>query len=35
VLQTGLLKSFDEVSVEVVECPDLKSKPYLLAAEGE
>ena len=35
VLQSGLLNSFEEVSVQVADCPDLTNKPYLLAAEGE
>lgn len=34
VLQDGLKKNFSEVSVEVVECPDLTQKPWGLAAKG-
>ncbi|XP_035213235.1 ester hydrolase C11orf54 homolog isoform X2 [Stegodyphus dumicola] len=34
VLQAGLSNTFSHISVDVVDCPDLKGKPYMLAAEG-
>lgn len=34
VLQKGLVKNFETVSVEVVDCPDLRKEPFLLASEG-
>jgi len=34
VLQTGLSEEFNDVSVTVVDCPDLTCLPYLLASEG-
>ena len=35
VLQDGLKQNFSEVSVKVVECPDLTQKPWGLAAKGK
>lgn len=35
VLQSGLSEEFNNVSVTVVDCPDLTSAPYLLASEGK
>ncbi|XP_014784110.1 ester hydrolase C11orf54 homolog [Octopus bimaculoides] len=34
VLSKGLLKNFQDVSVNIVDCPDLREKPFQLAAEG-
>lgn len=34
VLLDSLPSNFKEVTVEVVECPDLRNAPYHLAAEG-
>lgn len=34
VLLTGLKENFDEVSVDVVDCPDLTQAPYHLATSG-
>lgn len=34
VLQKGLENNFDQVSVKVVNCPDLRNKPFLLAERG-
>ena len=34
VLEAGLKNNFEEVSVKVVDCPDLTQKPFGLAAEG-
>ncbi|CAL1290273.1 unnamed protein product [Larinioides sclopetarius] len=34
VLQDGLSENFNYVDVQVVNCPDLRAKPYMLAAEG-
>ncbi|KAJ8312158.1 hypothetical protein KUTeg_009531, partial [Tegillarca granosa] len=34
VLNEGLKKNFTNVSVSVVDCPDLTQKPFMLASEG-
>jgi len=34
VLKAGLAKNFSNVEVEVVDCPDLRVKPWKLAAPG-
>ena len=34
VLNDGLKKNFSQVSVSVVDCPDLTQKPFMLAAPG-
>ncbi|XP_020628436.1 ester hydrolase C11orf54 homolog [Orbicella faveolata] len=34
VLKAGLAKNFSNVEVEVVDCPDLREKPWKLAAPG-
>lgn len=34
VLKDGLSKNFSNVEVEVVNCPDLREKPWMLAAPG-
>lgn len=34
VLEEGLSTNFAEVKVEVVDCPDLTQKPFLLSASG-
>ena len=34
VLQEGLAKNFSTVEVTVVDCPDLREKPWTLAAPG-
>ena len=34
VLKDGLSKNFSNVEVEVVDCPDLREKPWTLAAPG-
>ncbi|KAG8201751.1 hypothetical protein JTE90_012810 [Oedothorax gibbosus] len=34
VLQDGLITTFSEVDVQVVDCPNLQHKPFMLAAEG-
>ena len=34
VLKDGLFKNFSNVEVEVVDCPDLREKPWTLAAPG-
>lgn len=34
VLSTGLASNFRNVTVEVVDCPDLRQPPFHLAAEG-
>jgi len=34
VLKAGLAKNFSNVEVEVVDCPDLREKPWTLAAPG-
>ena len=34
VLKDGLSKNFSNVEVEVVDCPDLREKPWMLAAPG-
>jgi len=34
VLQSGLSDEFTDVSVTVVDCPDLTCSPYLLASKG-
>ncbi|XP_054718191.1 ester hydrolase C11orf54-like [Uloborus diversus] len=34
VLEKGLQETFTSVSVRVVECPNLKEKPFMLASEG-
>jgi len=34
VLEKSLLKSFANVKVSVVDCPDLSAQPYMLAAQG-
>lgn len=34
VLEDGLSKNFSNVEVEVVDCPDLREKPWILAAPG-
>ena len=34
VLKAGLAKNFSNVEVEVVNCPDLREKPWTLAAPG-
>ena len=34
VLKDGLAKNFSNVEVEVVDCPDLREKPWTLAAPG-
>jgi len=33
VLEAGLKKNYEEVSVEIVKCPDLTKAPFHLAAE--
>lgn len=35
VLKDGLSKNFSSVEVEVVDCPDLREKPWTLAAPGK
>lgn len=34
VLQDGLKKKFETVSVELVDCPDFRQKPYNLSLSG-
>lgn len=34
VLEVGLKKNFSDVSVSVVDCPDLTKSPFNLAAAG-
>lgn len=34
VLHDGLQSNFEQVEVEVVDCPDLREKPFMLASEG-
>ncbi|XP_071093476.1 ester hydrolase C11orf54-like [Haliotis cracherodii] len=34
VLQEGLAKNFENVTVNVVDCPDLTQEPFLLSAKG-
>ncbi len=34
VLKDGLSKNFSNVDIEVVDCPDLREKPWTLAAPG-
>ncbi|KAL1471724.1 hypothetical protein MTO96_023551 [Rhipicephalus appendiculatus] len=34
VLNDGLKSTFEHVEVSVVDCPDLKEKPFMLASEG-
>lgn len=34
-LLDGLKSNFSEVTVEVVECPDLQSAPFHLACKGD
>lgn len=34
VLKHGLSQNFSNVEVEVVDCPDLREKPWTLAAPG-
>ncbi|CAL7951188.1 unnamed protein product [Xylocopa violacea] len=34
VLKEGLVKNFEEVEVEVIDCPDLTQEPFTLAASG-
>lgn len=34
VLKDGLSENFSNVEVEVVDCPDLREKPWMLAAPG-
>ncbi|GFS38408.1 ester hydrolase C11orf54 homolog, partial [Nephila pilipes] len=34
VLKEGLADTFSHVDVQVVDCPDLRNKPYMLASEG-
>ena len=34
VLKAGLAKNFSNVEIEVVDCPDLRKKPWTLAAPG-
>ena len=34
VLADGLSENFEEVSVSVVDCPDLTEKPFMLASRG-
>ncbi|XP_042909655.1 ester hydrolase C11orf54 homolog isoform X1 [Parasteatoda tepidariorum] len=33
-LQKGLLETFNHVDVKVVDCPDMREKPFMLSAEG-
>ena len=33
--QTELSKNFNDVSAEVVDCPDLTKEPFNLAGEGK
>lgn len=35
VIQESLLKNFENVSVQVTQCPDLKASPYNLMDSGE
>ena len=35
VLEKGLRENFEDVTVSVVECPDLTLSPWQLAAPGE
>lgn len=34
-LKNGLSKNFETVEVDVVDCPDLRKKPFNLASQGE
>ena len=34
VLQSGLSEEFNDVTVSVVDCPDLTCSPYSLASKG-
>ena len=34
VLKDGLCKNFVNADVQVVDCPDLREKPWMLAASG-
>ena len=35
VLQDGLRENFAKATVSVVDCPDLKQEPFMLAASGK
>lgn len=35
VIQESLLKNFENVSVQVTQCPDLKASPYNLMDSGK